>query len=213
MSKLSDELEYVFEWLEDTSPGTISYYNPGLSCQEIERSIGGLAFKFSKELYELYQFCNGFNTDGSFDSHNGNPAPEFLFPEQLYSGPPISFCSLQDSIYIYEIMTNAGKAVNTPDYEYWNEKWFPIAAYETKRILYVVGDLDSSPVYLWDVGSPDSLRVYKNLTSLMSVIAECCEKDLYQVIPDRYGEEGDLVIRINEEQLEREKTTYEKYNS
>ena len=100
-----------------------------------------------------------------------------------------------------------------PD-EYWNQKWFPIGAYEYKRILHVVGDLDPSPVYLWDVDCIDNPeRAYKNLTSMISLIAECCELGLYQLIPDEYGEEDDMVIRIDEEKLELEKEIYRKYNS
>jgi cell wall assembly regulator SMI1 len=212
VSKLSDELNRIFEWLEDVSPNTISCYNPGLSRQQIERSIGDLEFKLPEEWYELYQFRDGFNYASLFGSTERHPAPEFLFPEQLYSSTPISFCSLEDAIDAYDSKIIADNALGS-DYEYWNKKWFPIAAYETKRILYVVGDLEPSPVYLWDVDSQNPLRIYKNLTSMMSVIAECCENDLYQVIQNRYGDEGDLVICIDEEQLDLEKSIYEKYNS
>ncbi|MCC5658896.1 hypothetical protein LC608_18275 [Nostoc sp. XA010] len=133
-----------------------------------------------------------------------------MFPEQLRADVICSFCSLQDSVYIYKTI---GKATNYDD-AYWNQKWFPIAAYENKRMLYVIGDLDSSPVYLWDVGClEDSVRIYKNLISMISVIAECCEFGLYQLIPDEDGEEDDMIIRIDEEKLELEKEIYRKYNS
>ncbi|MEH2422622.1 MAG: hypothetical protein V7K48_17415 [Nostoc sp.] len=49
------------------------------------------------------------------------------------------------------------------------------------------------------------------MTSMISVIAECCELGLYQLIPDEYGEE-DMRIRIDEEKLELEKEIYRKYN-
>lgn len=99
-----------------------------------------------------------------------------MFPEQLGADVIYSFCSLQDSVYIYKTI---GEATNYNDV-YWNQKWFPIAAYENKRMLYVVGDLDPSPVYIWEVGCLDhSVRIYKNLISMISVIAECCEFNLY----------------------------------
>ncbi|MEH2361837.1 hypothetical protein [Nostoc sp.] len=117
---------------------------------------------------------------------------------------------MQDSVCIYK---SIGEATNYDD-DYWNRKWFPIAAFETKRMLYVVGDLDPSPVYLWDVGCLDnSVRIYKNFINMISVIAECCELGLYQLIPDEYGEEDDMIIRIDEEKLELEKEIYRKYNS
>lgn len=48
---------------------------------------------------------------------------------------------------------------------------------------------------------------------MISVIAECCELGLYQLIPDEYGEDDDMIIRIDEEKLELEKEIYRKYNS
>ncbi len=44
---------------------------------------------------------------------------------------------------------------------------------------------------------------------MISVIAECCEFGLYQIITD----EDDMIIRIDEEKLELEKEIYRKYNS
>ncbi len=81
-------------------------------------------------------------------------------------------------------------------------------------MLYVIGDLEPSPVYVWDVGClEDSVIIYKNLISMISVIAECCELGLYQLIPDEDGEDDDMIIRIDEEKLELEKEIYRKYNS
>lgn len=48
---------------------------------------------------------------------------------------------------------------------------------------------------------------------MISVIAECCEFGLYQLIPDEDGEEDNMIIRIDEEKLELEKEIYRKYNS
>lgn len=213
MSILIDELQYIFEWLEYTKPGIADCYNPGLTSQQIDRIIKDLPFKLSEEIYELYQWRNGFAFDNNLTSDI------FLFPEQLCNDVPITFCSLQDSVYIYNIMRPASQADTNPssEYEYWNSKWFPIGEYEGKKILYVVGDLDPSPVHLWDVDcinyNNNLVRVYKNLTSMISVIAECCESHLYQVIQYEYGEEDEMVIRIDEQKLELEKAMYRKYNS
>jgi SMI1 / KNR4 family (SUKH-1) len=204
VSQLTDELEYIFDGLVSLDPDFVYCYNPGLSRQKIDEIIKDLPFKLSEEIYELYQWRNGF----AFD-YNLPYIETFFFPEQLYSGVPITFHSLQDAFDSYK---NIGKATNYDD-AYWNKKWFPIGQFETKRSLYVVGDLNPSPVYLWDVGClDDSVRVYKNLTSMISVIAECCELGLYQLIPDKYGEEDDMIIRIDEEKLELEKEIYRKYN-
>lgn len=204
MSEVTDELEYIFDWLVSLNPDYLDGYNPGLTRQKIDEIIKELPFNLSEEIYELYQWRNGCAYDYNL------PLREFLFPEQLCSDVPIAFNSLQDAVDSYKII---GEATNYDDV-YWNQKWFPIGEYETKRRLYIVGDLDPSPVYLWEVAyRPKQVRVYKSLTSMISVIAECCELGLYQLIPDEYGEEDDMIIRINEEKLELEKEIYRKYNS
>lgn len=50
---------------------------------------------------------------------------------------------------------------------------------------------------------------------LTSVIAECCEFGLYQLLPDPYGygKDDEMVIRIDKQKLELEKEIYRKYNS
>jgi hypothetical protein len=106
------------------------------------------------------------------------------------------------------------EATNYND-DYWHEKWFLIASMEGKRMLYVIGDMEVSPVCLWEVHCLNNpVRVYKNLTSMISTIAECCESDLYQLISDPwgYGDDDDMIIRIDEAKLNIERTIYEKYN-
>ncbi|MEA5619587.1 SMI1/KNR4 family protein [Cronbergia sp. UHCC 0137] len=204
MSILTDELGYIWDWLKALDFDFVDCYNPGLSRQQIDEIVKDLPFKLSDEIYELYQWWNGF----AFD-YNLAVKP-FLFPEQLSNDVPITFGSLQDSVYDYKTILEATKGIDG----YWDKKWFPIAAYECKRRLYVVGDLNPSPVYLWDVDCLNyTKRVYKNLTSMISVIAECCELGLYQLVPDEYGEKDDMIIRIDEEKLELEKEIYRRYNS
>jgi cell wall assembly regulator SMI1 len=205
MSTLTKKLECIWSWLESTNLEFFDCYNPGLTRQQVDRIIKDFPFKLSEEVYELYQWRNG----------TANPAYEnnycldsFLFPEQLRSDINCSFCSLQDSIYVY----TTGREANNYDDEYWNKKWFPIAAFETKRMLYVVGDIDPSPVYLWGAELIDNPRVYKDITSMISVIAECCELGLYQVIPKEYVKDK-MMIRIDETKLDLEKEIYQKYNS
>ena len=212
LSELIDKFQYSFEWLEYTKPGMTDCYNPGLTCQKIGKTVKDLPFQLSEEIYELYQWRNGFAFDNNLTSNM------FLFPDRLGNDVPITFCSLQDSVYIYNIMRPVSEADTNPssEYEYWNSKWFPIGEYEGKKILYVVGDLDPSPVHLWNVDYTNNnnlVRVYKNLTSMISVIAECCESELYQVIPCEYGEEDEMVIRIDERKLELERAIYRKYHS
>jgi hypothetical protein len=215
MSKLTDKLEYIWSWLESTNLDFFDCYNPGLTRQQIDEIVKDLPFKLSDEVYELYQWRNGIAELGY---NNNYPPVEFLFPEQFLNNSPISFCSLQYSFSNYHALWQLEQSImmNKPfdDYKGWDQKWFPIASFENNKILYVVGDLEPSPVYLIDYVFLDNpLRVYKSLTSMISVIAECCEFGLYEIIPDEYGEEDDMIIRIDEQKLELEKEIYRKYNS
>lgn len=198
-------------WLQFTNLD-VNCYNPGLTHQQIDEIVKDLPFKLSDEVYELYQWRNGIA------DNNYYPVVEFLFPNQLFSNSPTSFWTLQDSISNYHDLWQLSESImmNKPydNYKGWDKEWFPIASFENKRILYVVGDLDPSPIYLVDYIFIDNpLRVYKSLVNMISVIAECCEFCLYQIIPDEYGEEEDMIIRIDEEQLEIEKEIYRKHNS
>ncbi|MEH2263124.1 SMI1/KNR4 family protein [Nostoc sp.] len=214
MSELTDELDYIWGWVQSTSLEFVDCYNQGLTRQQVDEIVKVMPFKLSDEIYELYQWRNGI-ADLGFKNYS--PLVEFLFPDQLFSNSPTSFYTLQDSISNYHDLWQIEESImiNKPydSYKGWDQKWFPIASFENKRILYVVGDLDPSPIYLVDYIFLDNpLRVYKSLISMISVIAECCELGLYQIIQDEYGEE-DMIIRIDEDKLELEKEIYRKYNS
>jgi cell wall assembly regulator SMI1 len=208
MSELKDELEYILDWLESLNPEMADCYNPGVSRQQIDEIIKDLPFKLSEEVYELYQWRNGFDLDNNLTSNI------FLFPEQLRSDTPITFLSLQYSVSNYHDLCQVSREMLGSNYEFWNPKWFPFAAFENQTMLYVTGDIEPSPVYLCDIGSrPKQVRIYKSLTSMVSVIAECCKSELYQLMPYEYGAEDTMIIRINEDKLELEKEIYRKYNS
>jgi hypothetical protein len=201
MSQIAKDLQYISAWLEYLNPDFVYCYNRGLTRQKIDELVKDLPFKLSEEVYELYQWGNGIANDSPID---------FLFPEQLSSSLTITFDRLQDAIYGYKTIR---EATNYND-DYWHKKWFSIATLENKRTLYVIGDMEVSPVCLWEVHCFNNpVRVYKNLTSMISTIAECCELDLYQLISDPYGYgEDEMIIRIDETKLDLEKAIYQKYN-
>lgn len=209
MSKLTDELEYILRWLEYISDLDFesNWYKPGLTHQEVHLLVKDLPFKLSEEIYELYQWQSRLLN---------SPPHEFLFPEQI-GGSTILLYRLPDSIANYHDLCKLEEemTIDKPhdNYKVWDRKWFPIASLENKRILYVVGDLDPSPVYLIDLFYCDRpLRIYKSITNMVSVIAECCESDVYHMVADEYDEEY-MTIEIDEEKLDLEKTIYLKYNS
>ncbi|MEH2146307.1 hypothetical protein [Nostoc sp.] len=54
MSELTDELDYIWGWLQSTNLD-VDCYNPGLTHQQIDQIVKDLPFKLSDEVYELYQ--------------------------------------------------------------------------------------------------------------------------------------------------------------
>jgi hypothetical protein len=215
MSKILEELAYIFECLEYVNPDPNEYdfdcYNPGLTRQQIDNLIKDLPFKLSEELYDLYRWRNG-EIDGGYRNIE---SVRFLFPDNIFDGSCIPFWRLEQSIANYYDLRDTYRSIDDVDITYrgWGEKWFPIASMENKRILYIVGDLELSPVYLVDNCSLYSpIRVYKSLSSIISAIAECWESELYQVVPDEYGEEGNIQIILDPNRLELERAIYQKYN-
>ncbi|MEH2372257.1 SMI1/KNR4 family protein [Nostoc sp.] len=215
MSELMDELQYILNWLKSTNVEFFDCYNPGLTRQQIDEITKDLPFRLSEEVYELYQWRNG---TADLGYNNGYLPLYFLFPDQFMNHSPIPFYTLQESVSNYHDLWQLAQSImmNKPynNHKGWDQKCFPIASFENKTILYIVGDLNPSPIYVVDYIFIDNpLRVYNNLTSMISVIAECCELGLYKLIPDENGEEDDMIIRIDQEKLELEKEIYRKYNS
>ena len=205
MSELTDELEYIMDWLKSTNLEFVDCYNPGLNRQQIDTLTEDFPFRLPDEIYELYQWRNG---KAELGDNNGYPPVEFFFLRQYNNDFKLDFLPLKYAMEEYKSLLRA-----TID-DFWHENWFPIASFEGKVVLYVVSDMNPSPVFTWDNILGTQPRVYKDLTSMISVIAECCEFDVYQIIPDEYGyNEDDFIIQINEEKFELEQSIFQKYNS
>jgi cell wall assembly regulator SMI1 len=210
MSKISKDLDYILSWLRSTDVEFIDCFNPGLTRHQIDDCTRELPFTLSDEMDELYQWRNGI-ADLGFNNYH--PLVDFLFPDQLHNGFPTVFHNLKDSVSNYNDLYQVSQELVNPssNYEFWNKKWFPFASFENKKILYVVGDLNPSPVYFHVFGNLDNpTRVYKSITSMVSVIAECCEQGLYKIMAN---DEDDVVVRMDEDKLDIEKEIYQKYNS
>lgn len=212
MSRMLEDLEYILSWLRSTKVEFIDCFNPGLTNNQINDYVRELPFKLPNEIYELYQWRNGI-ADLGFNNYH--PLVDFLFPDQLNGEFPTVFHNLKDSIFLYKDLYQVSQELVNPgsNYEFWNQKWFPFASFENKRILYIVGDLNPSPVYFHVFGNLDNpTRIYKSISSMISVITECCEQELYQIMANG-DDEDDVIVRINEDKLDIEKEIYQKYNS
>lgn len=219
MSKLLEELAYIFEWLEYSVPELSDRYNGGLSREQIDEIVKVLPFKLSEEVYELYQWRNG---EANSVYHNGDTIADFLFPDHHLPGNlSLPFWSLQTAVANYQDLwkmeeserENNSRENFPADFKLWDRNWFPIASMENKTILIAIGDIDPSPIYQIEFGFANTpLRTYKSLTSMISTISECCESELYEIIPDEYSETF-VYIKLDEDKIYLEREIYRKYNS
>jgi cell wall assembly regulator SMI1 len=219
MSKLLEELAYIFEWLEYSVPELADRYNPGLSREQIDQIVKNLPFKLSEEVYELYQWRNG---EANSIYHNGDTTADFLFPDHHIPGNlSLPFWSLQQAVANYqdlwkmeESFRQNNSSEDFPnDFKLWDRKWFPIASMENKSMLITIGDINPSPIYQIHFGFLNTpLRVYKSLSSMISTIAECCESELYKIIPDEDSKTF-VYIKLDDSKSDLEREIYHKYNS
>jgi cell wall assembly regulator SMI1 len=61
MTEIENNLNRIWNSLEQKAPQLISLFQPGLKREEIDKITKNLPFKLPKEVYELYQLLNGFS--------------------------------------------------------------------------------------------------------------------------------------------------------
>lgn len=207
MRTLIEELQYIWDWLEDINHDPDRYdfrcYQSGLSREQISSLTKRLPFSLPEEMYQLYEWKNG--EKDYCDDFKVN----FLFLDQVYQRNPLYFYPLQDAIKIYRRLLQE----NDKEFEFWNEKWFPIAGFESRQYLYMDLNVDPSPIIQQEVVDPDPDRVYISLNAMISVIAECCEMDVYDVVLVENARRDYVRIKIDEAKRGLEKEIFEKYNS
>jgi cell wall assembly regulator SMI1 len=217
MEGLTSKLEYIHSWLQnintDCSKDDFELFTPGLSQQEIDSLTKDLPFQLPDEILELYQWRNGVSE--IYHRLSNLDFDLFFFPEQLQSGVPIEFLSLQQSLELHKIQCQESQLISDPsfDFEYWNIHWLPIGAFEYKKIFYVDCQKSPSPICQWSDSSTGLERVYNNLTSFISVIKECCETEIYTIVPRKSGKREKMTIRVDNTKLNTERAIFQKYNS
>ena len=211
MYTLAEELDFIWGWLDDINPDPEIYnfrcYQPGLSREKITSLTADLPFTLPKEIYQLYQWKNGMADiyDDLYDI--------FLFRDQVYNGVSLGFYPLQSAVKEYGELSELGRPYQGQKIEFWNDQWFPIGGFEGKLHLYVDCSVEPSPVVQYYVESHQpKVRTYKSLTAMLSVMAECCERDMYQLLPNKYAGDEHVMIRIDETKLEIEKEIFRKYH-
>ena len=182
MSKLTQALEEITNWLRLNYPEDVSQFRIGLSIEEIKYITKEFPFVLPKEVIELYQFCDGEIMLGSDD------LVLYSLPSALKWSPHWESykCKLDSNNHVLTIMHGCGKDV-----------YYVLCDKEEKeysQVWYASMGLKSCPFA-------------SSLTNLMLTIVECYKEGAYYAQID--SEFGDLRI---EQDLKKVEKIFQKYN-
>lgn len=220
MSVLIEKLEFIWDWLENINPDPERYefklYQPGLSRSQITTLTKDLPFQLPEEICQLYEWCNGASSlfDTNSVTSQGNYlrlGDYFLFKDQLHNDIPMEFYPLETAIEDYMIKMSQLNAGSDENYE--EKDWLVIAGSEAAELYVHCGTTPPQVLQCNTDDIPRIARTYESLPAMFSVIAECCEMNVYQLIPDEYGDEGDLSIEIDKMKWDTERQIFNKYNT
>ena len=183
MSKLTQALQEIVSWLRVNYPEAVSELRTGLSIEQIEKITKDFPFVLPKEVYELYQFCNGNMVLGNYD----------LIMGSLES-------SLEES-YSWEW------AKEPPSL---NSHIFTVFHGDGHDVYYVLCDKQKkgfSPIWTaWAAHGCDPSIYASSLTNLMLTVAECYQAGAYYI---QFDEDGYLEIGTDLNKFEK---IFQKYN-
>jgi hypothetical protein len=174
VSKLTDALNRIYQWLEINIPEFAQAFQSGLSHGQIESQLSGISLHLPEEIYDLYKWKNGIKN-------------RFLF------FPGYEFPPLQDIIQTYKML----KELDNNENEFWKSSWFPIFTSE----VYIFADCTSIavPIYYYDPSSGCNPEIiFLNLASMMTSIIDCYEERVYIIRNMGSGYAVDILNEMNE---------------
>jgi hypothetical protein len=160
---LIDSLERILGWLPNNFPSYATGFLPGLSNDEIEERVTNLPFKLPKEVYDLYNWRNGTDSEaGIFVYHY-----------------------LWDLDTVLEISSgiNNSEGLFLPEGVSKSNYLLPIFEFEGEYFAVLVdsSEVETAPVYhICGEGGGTNLA-FNSLTTMMLTIAESYETGVYQV--------------------------------
>ncbi|MCC3415948.1 MULTISPECIES: SMI1/KNR4 family protein [unclassified Microcoleus] len=173
MEELTNALERILKWMQKHDPQIATIWQAELSLSEIEEKVRLLPFRLPQEVYELYQWRNGFIQRaqgwsqgwGGHDSYNLDFLIKNYFDSINYSEECVAFAN------------------NSSSESLRNPQWFSLFGHD-KQDYFIIGEQKKqvSPVFCFDYGDWDDFRPklkYSSLTSMMPTIAECYETGAY----------------------------------
>ncbi|OCQ91191.1 hypothetical protein BCD64_24570 [Nostoc sp. MBR 210] len=171
-------LERILNWLQQNAPSYIEGFLPGLSYEEIEEKVSNLPFKLSEEVYNLYHWRNGTNSQAMIFVYH-----YFWHLDMVLE---ISSDCVNDPLS-QEFRQQAGEPLYLfPIFEYEGE-YFAVAGQTTL--------VETAPVYHIDADAGEVRLAFNSLTAMMQTIAETYETGGYYLTPEGQLEWDDKKFR------------------
>lgn len=215
MTEIKNNLNRIWNSLEQKAPQLISLFQPGLKREEIDEITKDLPFKLPKEVYELYQWRNGLL--GSVELELGLiNRPEVSFEPIEIALKYINKIIIHRNTYYFLVIfcLNNGEYAHyytvplgqdiTPIISLYNDDYF-IEYFDFERefvnknytSIQLKLDTDDLSIDLQEQSSldveDDNSNIYKSrkkyncLEDLVAEIAECCEQGFDILQKNEYG--------------------------
>jgi len=170
VSRILDTILKLESYLARERPELLDALLPGLTTSQIDEIVSNFPFRLPLEIYELYQWRNGIDVEGSY-----NPLVKFL-PESPF------FLNLEFCIKEYDrLMSVKDSGGDAFDDEALNPKWFPLISFDQTYFLTIGNSLQQSTseiIYIW-ADEWEASPCYESLTSMLLTVIECSEAGVY----------------------------------
>lgn len=166
MSELTNALDRIRAYLESNYPAVAAQLPPGLSVLRIEETFQLLPYKLPQEVYELYQWCGGW--DGETETWDGVFAPYYY----------MTLCSPQRAIEQakYFNLDEGEFESRFHEVSYLGKPIFPIFSYNLVNLCIVADWQEKHPSPIVFVSQLHAVGLeYISLTSMMQITAEAWE--------------------------------------
>ncbi|AFY73221.1 hypothetical protein Syn7502_01112 [Synechococcus sp. PCC 7502] len=163
---LIDSLERILDWYKSNVPDYQDDFLPRLTFEEIEEQVKGLPFKLPKEVYDLYQWRNGSESQTvSFDGYY--------------------FSSLEVAIENNEYINEDWNIDMRKEYNY-SPYLFPVFQGDKGSYDIQVNEtkVDTVPIFDDFYQEPEMTTLFNSLTTMMMAIAESYETGVYVYNPE-----------------------------
>ena len=174
MSKLTEALEKIMVWLQLYKPECAESFQSGLTRTAIQNILGELAFQLPEEFYELYQWRNG----------NMRKASSVVFP-------PLGFLPLEEALEIHLALIKRA-SIGVEHLVYGSKSTFPFVEDNGNYLSVVFTEKHQQTSSVLDSSEGFESRIlFSSITSLMQMLAECCQTGAYYVNQEGFIEAND----------------------